>query len=312
MPWKNGYTISDEATLPDAEVRWPEGKSCCVRVVVDLGFATSAEGLSIKDLTTSDAVFAMGEGLDLLTALLARHAIHATFAIPAMLAALYPARIQALQAMGHEIAANGLRQEDVSKLTADEERRRLDATTKMLSDITGQRPAGWFGMPRVSDSFAVGSISEATIDLLIDAGYSYFGNGLADDIPHYWVTDFSSRRALLALPHYYHCNDQYFIMYPRKGSGLENPDVLLRNWRWEFDAQYARGRHFEMTIHPESSGWGHRLNGMDRFLQYVRAKPGVWTATSSECAEHWIRTFPAASSLRLTPSVWQDHAGSMS
>ena len=32
------------------------------------------------------------------------------------------------------------------------------------------------------------------MDLLIDAGYAYFGNGLADDIPHYWVTDFAHRR----------------------------------------------------------------------------------------------------------------------
>jgi hypothetical protein len=40
------------------------------------------------------------------------------------------------------------------------------------------------------------------MDLLIEAGYAYMGNGLADDIPHYWVTDFTSRRAILTLPYY--------------------------------------------------------------------------------------------------------------
>jgi hypothetical protein len=33
------------------------------------------------------------------------------------------------------------------------------------------------------------------MDLLLDAGYEWFGNGLADDAPHWWVTDFASRRA---------------------------------------------------------------------------------------------------------------------
>ena len=36
MPWKERYTISDERTLPDSEVRWPDRKRCCFRIVVDL------------------------------------------------------------------------------------------------------------------------------------------------------------------------------------------------------------------------------------------------------------------------------------
>ena len=30
MPWKQGYTISDERSLADAELRWPDGNRCCV------------------------------------------------------------------------------------------------------------------------------------------------------------------------------------------------------------------------------------------------------------------------------------------
>ena len=32
MPWKDGYTISDEKSLADADVRWPEGKRCAVHI----------------------------------------------------------------------------------------------------------------------------------------------------------------------------------------------------------------------------------------------------------------------------------------
>ncbi len=54
------------------------------------------------------------------------------------------------------------------------------------------------------------------MDLLIEGGYEYMGNGLADDVPHYWITDFASRRAMLTLPYYYHFDDQWFLLFPRK------------------------------------------------------------------------------------------------
>ena len=36
MPWKERYTISDEKSILDADIKWPGGKRCCFRVVVDL------------------------------------------------------------------------------------------------------------------------------------------------------------------------------------------------------------------------------------------------------------------------------------
>ena len=36
MPWKDAYTISDEKSLADEDLRWPEGKRCAVHIVVDL------------------------------------------------------------------------------------------------------------------------------------------------------------------------------------------------------------------------------------------------------------------------------------
>jgi hypothetical protein len=122
------------------------------------------------------------------------------------------------------------------------------------------------------------------MDLLIEAGYAYMGNGLADDVPHYWVTDFATRRAILTLPYYYHFDDQFFLMFPRKGTGLEHPDALFRNWKAEFDAQYKRGRYFHMTLHPQHIGWCNRLQLLDDFLAYLRGFPGLWNPTGAECA----------------------------
>src|SRR6266446_2095834 len=150
---------------------------------------------------------------------------------------------------------HGFRHEDVSALEREDERERITRTIEILTEMAGRRPTGWFSLPRQGDPFAGGTISPNTMDLLLDAGYTYIGNGLADDIPHYWVTDFASRRAMLA-----------------------------RNWKAEFDAQYKRGRHFHMTLHPQHIGWCNRLPLLDEFFSYVRGFPGLWNPTGEERA----------------------------
>jgi peptidoglycan-N-acetylglucosamine deacetylase len=57
MPWKQGYTISDERSLADSEIRWPDGTRCCVAVTVDLSVASGAEGVTAADLATPEALF---------------------------------------------------------------------------------------------------------------------------------------------------------------------------------------------------------------------------------------------------------------
>jgi peptidoglycan/xylan/chitin deacetylase (PgdA/CDA1 family) len=312
MPWKERYTISDEKSLADEEVHWPGGARCCVSITIDLGIAAGPEGIRATDLRTPSALFGMGQGLAAMLGTLKRYDLKATFAVPAVVAHIYADKIRAIASEGHEIAAHGFKHEDVSALERAEERERIARTTGILADVTGRRPAGWFSLPRQGDPFAGGTISPNTMQLLIEAGYTYMGNGLADDIPHYWVTDFASRQAILTLPYYYHFDDQFFLMFPRCGTGLEHPDALFRNWKAEFEAQYRRGRHFNMTLHPQHIGWCNRLQLMDDFFAHLRSFPDLWNPTGEECARYWLETYPASSYLRLEPCVWQDYPGSLS
>jgi peptidoglycan/xylan/chitin deacetylase (PgdA/CDA1 family) len=312
MPWKDGYTISDEKTLNDADLRWPEGSRCCFLVTVDLSVAKTAEGIREADLASPVGYFGLHDGLDGVLDVLSRHGVRSTFAVPGVIAELHPQRVRAIAAAGHEIAAHGFAHEDVSALEIADERERLAAATEILTRVAGTRPAGWFSLPRQGDAFAGGTISAHSVDLALDAGYDYFGNGLADDIPHWWVTDFTTRRAMLTLPYYYHFDDQWFLDFPAKGTGLDHADSLDRNWRAEFAAQYRRGRCFSMTLHPRLVGWAHRLALLDRFLAHVRSFPDVWTPTGAKCAQYWRETYPPETHLRLSPSIWQDIPGSLS
>ena len=312
MPWKQGYTVSDERSIADADVAWPDGNRCCVHVVIDLGPPAGPEGIGPPDLMTPEAQFGLHGGLALLRDVLKRHRIVATCAVPAVIAELYPDTIRSLRDDGHEIAAHGFKHEDVGALDESEERARLARTTEIIAGVVGQRPAGWYSLPRRGDKFAGGSVSRHTMSLLIEAGYSYMGNSLADDAPHYWVTDFASRRAILAMPYYYHFDDQFFLMFPEKGTGLEHPDALMRNWRAELAAQYQRGRLFNMTLHPYAIAWANRLHMLDAFLAHMRTLPLIWNPTVGDCARHWLARYPAQTHLRLEPSIWQDHEGSLS
>ena len=312
MPWKDGYTISDEKTLFDDEIRWPGGKQLCMTVMLDLSLASGPQGLTAADLRHSPATFGMNEGLAQVRDVLNRYGIKATVTVPAAMARIMPDAILALRDDGHEIAAQGFKHEDVSALSREEEAARLAMTTEILEKLTGQRPEGWFSLPRPNDPFAGGTVSANTHDLLIEYGYSYMGNGLSDDIPHYWVVDFDAQRAILTLPYFYHFDDQFFLMFPKKGTGLEHADTLFANWNAEFDAQYRRGRYFNMTLHPYAVGWCNRLKLLEDFYIRIGERPGVWNPTAGEAARYWRETYPQETALKLEPSIWKDYPGSLS
>jgi hypothetical protein len=47
-------------------------------------------------------------------------------------------------------------------------------------------------------------------------------------------------------------------------------------------------------------------------LARATSEPRAWNATGSACARWFTAAYPAATSLRLEPSIWTDHPGSLS
>lgn len=312
MPWKEFYTTSDEIGLRDSAMRWPEGQQMALGLTVNLNPAGAGKGITAKDLAYPTWHYGLHEGLDRFLALFADLEIQATFATPAVIAESYPDVIDRILTAGHEIAAQGLYGEDPGLLDAGVEAAHMDRATEVLTRVTGSAPQGWFALSRPDDRAATGCATDDTIALLKARGYAYFGNGLADDAPYYWVSNAETRESLLALPYYYHFDDTFFLMFPREGTGLERPQALLNNWRAEFRAQYRRGRYFNLCVSPARSGWGHRFDNLATALREAMAHPGVWAATGSQIAAHWQSAHPAETVLKLAPSIWRDYADSLS
>src|SRR4051794_37712026 len=102
MPWKQGYTISDEISLSDKDLHWPDDSRCCLSITVDLSVARGPEGIRPADLQTADAFFALNDGLDQILSVLQRHKFKATFAVPAVMAEICAGLLPDLIARGHE------------------------------------------------------------------------------------------------------------------------------------------------------------------------------------------------------------------
>ncbi len=314
MPWKEGYTITDEKSLRDDEVKWPDKQQCVASVVVDYNVEAGKNGIEQKDIERHVAEFGRKVEIWRLLDLFEKYRVRATFAVSAIMAETYPESVLEVIRRGHEVAGHGYRHEDVSTLDIEEEKRRLNLTTQILEQISGERPVGWFSLSRQGDPYAGGTLSPNTVDLLIDAGYEYLGNGMADDIPHYWVTDFHTSRHILTLPYYYHFDDQFFLMFPAPGlgSGLENSMTLFQNWKQELDATYRRGRYFSIFVHPYLIQWGNRFEILEKMITYIKEFPAVWNPTGVEVARYWKATYPASSYLNLKESIWRDYPGSLS
>ena len=76
--------------------------------------------------------------------------------------------------------------------------------------------------------------------------------------------------------------------------------------------QRERGRSFSMVLHPYAIGWCNRFRRLERFLEHLTEAGDAWNPTAGECASFWLEHYPAAEHLKLEPSIWQDHPGSLS
>ena len=66
MPWKDRYTISDERSLADGDIKWPGGARLAVHVTLNLSPACGSSGIEPTDLRTPEAHYGLHGALDTL------------------------------------------------------------------------------------------------------------------------------------------------------------------------------------------------------------------------------------------------------
>jgi hypothetical protein len=62
------------------------------------------------------------------------------------------------------------------------------------------------------------------------------------------------------------------------------PSAVEEIFRAEFDGAHAEGGQFLLTMHPHVIGHRSRIVLLDRLVDYMKGRPGVWFGTHEEVA----------------------------
>jgi peptidoglycan-N-acetylglucosamine deacetylase len=227
--------------------------------------------------------------LDLLDA----HGVRSTFAVPGHSAYAFPRLVAQIRDRGHELAHHGWVHENPADFDEAGERRVLERGLEALQRVAGVKPEGYRS--------PAWDLSERSVDLLLEYGFLYDSSCMGDDFHAYylrsgdrWSRDsayrFGRTSSLVELPVTWGLDDfPPFEFVLGTNEGLKAPSAVEESWRGDFDWAYAHcpGGIFNLTLHPQTIGRGHRMLLLDRLLGHMSERDGVVFETLGAYARRW-------------------------
>ena len=259
---------------------WPGGARCAVALSFDSDHDTN----ELRDGGRSIGRMSWGQygsrvGVPRILELLQRTQVPATFFVPAVSALLYPDEQRRVIAEGHEIGLHGWIHELNSILPAQDERELHLRASDTLTEVTGVRPVG---MRTPSWDF-----SPATLTIQREMGLLYDSSLMADDDP-YEIDQDGEPTGIVELPVEWIRDDAVYFNMNRFQAlrPYTAPTAVLDIFRREFDAAYAQGGLFLLTMHPHVISYRSRLFILEELIRHMQAQAGVWFATHRDVALH--------------------------
>jgi len=201
------------------------------------------------------------------------------FAVAAALAR-NPAVARAVVGAGHEICSHGLRWVNYQNVDKDTERAHMAEAIRILTEITGERPLGWY----------TGRTSPNTGALVAeDGGFLYDADDYSDDLPFWRNVD---GKAQLIVPYTLDTNDMRFAT----AQGFNAGDQFFTYLKDAFDTLYAEGadapKMLSVGLHCRIIGRPGRIRALERFIDYAKSFDQVWFARRIDIARHWHQHHP--------------------
>jgi peptidoglycan/xylan/chitin deacetylase (PgdA/CDA1 family) len=258
---------------------WPGDGRVAVALSFDVDNATATLSQGVLDYEViSRGEYGAVDGLPRILRLLDKHQVPASFFIPAVSAALHPGVIKQIQAGNrHEIGVHGWIHERLPLLNDEREEQRLLAQAiELLTKMTGKRPVG-YRAPSWQFSFW-------TPKQIKDAGFLYDSSLMASDDAYEILLD-GTTTGVIELPIERILDDFPYFGGGANGSNPSQQDVF-EIFKDEFDVAYEERGLFVLTMHPHIMGHRSRVALLDRLIQHMKSKPGVWFATHEQVARH--------------------------
>ncbi len=193
-----------------------------------------------------------------------------------------PDIVAAMQDAEWEIASHGYRWIDYRSIDATLERRHLQQAIDIHTELTGERPLGWY----------LGRCGANSHRLVAEeGGFLYNADSYADDLP-YWDDSFGEPQ--LMVPYTLDANDMRFTTAQGFNSGQQFFDYLKDT----FDYLYAEGarapKMMSVGLHCRLAGRPGRASAVARFLDHIAAHTDVWVCRRIDIARHWRQYHPAS------------------
>ncbi len=255
---------------------WPNG----AKVAVCLSFDTDAEAPLLRDGTTSPTTLSASDfgaeiGVKRIVDLLDKYQTPASFFVTGVDAMLHPDMVKTILKSGrNEVGVHGWIHEFPPRLAEGEEERLLDKAIDMLTKMTGKRPVGYR-----APSWA---FSGVTLDLIRKKGFLYDSSLQALDEP-YEIRSRGEDTGLVELSIDWTLTETPYL---GQNGHMPSPELLYQLYKGEFDGAYRDGTTFILTLHPYLSGHRAPMEQLDKFVAYMKSKPGVWFATCAQVAEY--------------------------
>jgi peptidoglycan/xylan/chitin deacetylase (PgdA/CDA1 family) len=259
---------------------WPGGARCAVA----LSFDSDHETNELREGGDSPGKLSQGQygnrqGVPRIVEILKRHGVSASFFVPAVTALLYPDEQKNLAALGHEIGIHGWIHERNSVLPIDAERDLMQRSFEVLHKITGVAPVG---MRTPSWDF-----SPNTLRLAKELGLIY-DSSLMADVDCYELLMDEQATGVIELPVEWIRDDAVYFNMNRFAAlrPYTPPTDVFDIFKREFDAAYAEGGLFQLTMHPHIIGYRSRVWILDALIRHIQQHSDVWFATHADIVRY--------------------------
>lgn len=210
--------------------------------------------------------------------LLASRGIVSTWFVPGHTAETYGDLCRSIRDAGHEIGTHGYAHETLSTLNREQELSVLARSFDVIEKVTGQAPRG--------NRTPAWDLTDNTVQALVDLGIEYDSSLMSNDYTPFYARrpdvvsatgpmQFGQESPLVEFPVSWSLDDYPQFEYFRTSNyvlpGLRSSSEVFGNFLE--DIRYMV-RDIEdgvcvLTFHPQVIGRGHRLLGLERFLDQL-------------------------------------------
>lgn len=184
-----------------------------------------------------------------------------------------------IRQMGYDVCCHGWRWIKHYELSEAQEREHIRLAIASLEKTIGARPLGWYC--RYGPSVNTRRL------LMEEGGFLYDSDYYGDELPLWQLVE---GKPQLIVPYSLTNNDGKYAGW------MGTSDQWFGFLKDAFDMLYAEGakspKMMSVGLHMRLVGHPARAAGLQRFLDYVMSREGVWITRRIDIAEHWRRTHP--------------------